>query len=69
MEIIISFCPLYTFSTPGIIAQRPPATAPAIRHIIMAGSPVKPHWVAITVHTTEPIINWPSPPKLNTPHL
>ena len=47
MEMIISFCPRNTFKMPGIMAHRPPNTAPARRQRRMAGRPVRPVRVAI----------------------
>jgi hypothetical protein len=69
MEMIISFCPRAILSTPGIRPQRPPAAVPASRQRRMPGKPVSPELQPITHATTEPMMNWPSPPRLNTPQL
>ena len=42
MEMIISFCPRVIFNTPGIMPQKPPATAPASSASKMPPKPVRP---------------------------
>ena len=67
--VIISLRPRVIFMMPGSKPQMPPTMRPAMRPAAMATGPVSPSPRMTVAQAQAPMMNWPSPPRLKTPHL